>query len=297
MNASPELFVTLPNRVRICYQTFGDPSDPAVILIPGGSGSMLEWCEEMIQLFNNDKSNPHFIVRFDPRDTGLSTEFPVPAGYTLEEMAGDVEGLIDHLELPPKGFHLVGASMGGPVAYLVAARRPRQTRSLTLLYASPGSSKELPLKAGVDVGTEPMGIGNMRQKHIDFRMRIRDALTTQPDEENRKFDQALITRITDREMRAGTLYSKGPNHGAAGFAPRPGVEILKDIVCPATVIQSAKDQYFSVAHGEALAKGLENSEYVLWEDVGHELPMRIWGRLAEVFVKTWKRGDDAWVGN
>lgn len=296
MDASAELFVTLPNRVRLCYQTFGDASDPAVILIPGHSGSMLAWPEDMIRLFkpSGDGQN-YFIIRFDPRDTGLSTEFPVPAHYDLSAMVGDLEGLIDHLELGPKGFHLVGASMGGPVAYMTAAQRQTQVRSLTLLVCSPGSSEELPLGAGIDPGLPPMGFGNARKEWIDYHMRIYDLLTTKPDETERKEEEARAAQMTDREMRAGTLYSKHLNHGAAGYSPRPGVEILKDFTCAATVLQAAHDPYFSVGHGEALAKAIPGAEYVLWDDIGHELPKRIWGRLAELFLQTWKRGDDRWT--
>src|SRR5687767_12510958 len=93
---SEELFVTLPNRVRICYQTLGNPSDPGVILISGHGCSLYDWNEDMLQLLT-PPSDPHFIVRFDHRDAGLSTEFPVPASYTLLDMAGDIEGLIRHL--------------------------------------------------------------------------------------------------------------------------------------------------------------------------------------------------------
>ncbi|KPM39007.1 hypothetical protein AK830_g7555 [Neonectria ditissima] len=294
MDASPELFVTLPNKVRLCYQTFGNPTDPAVIFIAGHGGSLLEWNEDMLRLFSPAPSR-RYLIRFDARDTGLSTEFPVPAGYDLSDMAGDVDGLIAHLGLSSKGVHLVGASMGGPIAYILAARNPQQVRSLTLLYASPGASEELPLKPLMDLPMPPMGFGDMKREYVKFNMAQYDALVTQPNAEDRAEYEALVTRVTEREMRAGTLYSKGPNHGAAGFAPRPGVEILKDVTSPSTVIQAAHDQFFGVEHGEALAKGLPNSEYVLLEDVGHELPRRIWGRLAEVLLQTWKRGDDAWV--
>lgn len=100
MDASEELFVTLSTGVRICYQTFGDPSNPAIVFITGHSGSMLEWQEDMIELFNPAGGPQHYIIRFDNSDTGLSTEFPVPGGYTLEDMAGDIEGLVDHLGCP-----------------------------------------------------------------------------------------------------------------------------------------------------------------------------------------------------
>ncbi|KAF5009296.1 hypothetical protein FDECE_4508 [Fusarium decemcellulare] len=238
-----------------------------------------------------------YLVRFDQRDTGLSTEFPVPGGYSIADMAGDVEGLADHLGLSSKGFHLVGASMGGPIAYLVAGRRPKQVRSLTLLYASPGANEDLPLKQGVDVGHAPLpgGLSWEREGHIEHTLKLYKALTTQPvdDDESSEMEK-LAQQIVDRDIKGRTIFSKGPNHGSATFTARPGREVLKDVKCPTTVIQAAKDQYFGVAHGETLAREIEGAEYVLWDDVGHELPKRIWSRVAETFLKTWKKGDDEW---
>lgn len=301
MNASPELFVTLSKRVRLCYQTFGNSSDPAVVLIAGHACSMLHWTEDLIALFS-PAVKPYYLIRFDHRDTGLSTEFPVPGGYTLSDMAGDIEGLIDHLGLAPKGYHLVGASMGGPLANLVATRRPQEVRSLTLLYTSPGVSTELPLREGFQftgLGVDSfMGIGDQRKKHIEAEIKKWDALATQPvDEVERKENEAWITRVVDRDIQGSTLFSKGPNHGGASYAGWPGVEMLKGIKSPTTVIQASKDQMFGEEHGEALAKGISGAKYVLWEDVGHELPKRIWLRLAGTFLQTWKRGDDEWMKN
>ncbi|KAM0560024.1 hypothetical protein ACHAPJ_003982 [Fusarium lateritium] len=300
MNASSELFVTLPNRVRICYQTFGDSSDPAVILIPGNAGSMLEWPEDLIeQLVSTNDGKKQFVIRFDQRDTGLSTEFPVPGGYSIGDMATDVEGLADHLNLsaPSKGFHIVGASKGGPVAYTVAARRPQQVQSLTLMYTSPGISPELPMKEGLDLGLQPTlaGFGDQRATHVKMRMTVYDALTTQPDEAERKEVEELALRITEREMKSGTLYSKGPNHGAASHEGSgwPGGDTLKEVKCPTTVIQAGKDQIFGVVHGQALVKAIPGDvEYVLWEDVGHEMPRRIWGRLATLLQQFWKKSEE-----
>ncbi|RMJ15673.1 hypothetical protein BHE90_006294 [Fusarium euwallaceae] len=300
MNASPELFVTLPTKgrkVRICYQTFGDPSDSAVILIAGHAGSMLDWCDELIPLFSPEDSR-HFIIRYDHRDTGLSTEFPVPGLYTTSEMTDDVEGLADHLGLNSKGFHVVGASMGGGIATMLAARRPQQVRSLTLLYTTPGPSEELPVKNILDLGIQPTiaGFGNERETHIRNGITLYNGLTTKPPspEERQEFE-ARIARVVDRDTRGGTLYSKAPNHGAASFGNWPGIKPLKQIKCPTTVIQAANDQIFGVEHGETLAREIEKAEYVLFEDVGHELPWRIWKPLAETFLKTWKRGDEEWT--
>ncbi|KAK7424191.1 hypothetical protein QQZ08_008679 [Neonectria magnoliae] len=291
MDASPELFVTLPAGVRICYQTFGSPSNPAVILIAGDSSSMLSWLDNMLSLFS-PAGDEHYLIRFDHRDTGLSTEFPVPAGYTLGDMATDIEGLIDHLDLASKGVHLVAASKGGPLGYTVATRRPQQVRSLTLMYTSPGITEETPLAEGfqnLNVGGQPFvgGSGNERAMFIAYQKRLVDAYATQPlgEEESKEMD-AMAERVTDRDMRGGTLFSKGPNHGAASVGCWPGKETLNRVKCPTTVIQAALDPIFGPIHGETLAREIEGAEYVLWEDVGHEVPKRIWSRLADQLLRT-----------
>ncbi|EKJ77935.1 hypothetical protein FPSE_01861 [Fusarium pseudograminearum CS3096] len=301
MNASSELFVRLPNRVRICYQTFGNPSDPAVILIPGNASSMLSWAEPLIEkLQSGEDGRKYFIIRYDPRDTGLSQEFPVPAGYSIGDMAEDVELLADHLNLtvPDKGFHLVGVSKGGPVAYTVSARRPQQVKSLTLMYTSPGVSPELPIKGGLDLGFQPMlaGFANVKETAIQSGMKMYDALTTQPDEAERREVEKQVTRTVEREYKHGTLFSKGPNHGSASHEKDgwPGVGTLKQVKCPTTVVQAGKDQTFGEIHGQALVQAIPGDvEYVLWEDVGHELPRRIWERMAALVQKTWERGESA----
>ncbi|KAM5522108.1 zinc carboxypeptidase a [Fusarium oxysporum f. sp. phaseoli] len=236
MNTSPELFAQLTNRLRICYQTFGDPSDPAVILVPGNADSMIVWAEDLIEkLQSSEDGKKYFVIRFDPRDTGLSTEFPVPGGYSIGDMAGDIEGLANHLNLndPSKGFHIVGLSKGGPVAYTVAARMPQHVKSLSLLYTSPGVSPELPIKGGLDLGFQPMlaGFGDQRETAIKNGMTVYDALTTQPDAEERKEVEKAVRRLVERDIKGGTLYSKAPNHGAASYEKDgwPGVDTLKMI--------------------------------------------------------------------
>jgi pimeloyl-ACP methyl ester carboxylesterase len=299
MAFSPELFVQLPNGVRLCYQTFGDPSDPAVILIAGNTCSMLDWREEMIPLFS-PPGNAHYIIRYDHRDTGLSTEFPVPSTYTLSDMAGDAEGLADHLGLSAKGYHLVGASMGGPIAGIIAARKQQQVKSLTLMYTSPGMSSELPLseRAGrINMGNLPMPTGTAkdRQLYIDYAMKLYlTLLSREPDESERQRTEAMMTQVVDREMKHGTLFSKGPNHGAASFNGWPGQKMFRDVKCPTTVIQASLDQFFEPEHGEALTREIKESEYVLWEDVAHEWPERIWDRIASVFLQTWEKGEKEW---
>lgn len=299
MALSPELFVILPSGVRICYQTFGEPSDPAVILIAGNTCSMLDWREELLPLFS-PADNPYYLVRYDHRDTGLSTEFPVPSTYTLSDMAGDAEGLADHLGISSKGYHVVGASMGGPIAGIIAARKQQQIKSLTLIYTSPGVSSELPLSERlkeINIANPPMPTGTAKDRklYIEYAMNLYHTLSTRkPDEAERLGVEKMMTKVVDREMKHGTLYSKGPNHGAASYSGWPGPEMFRQVKCPSTVIQASMDQFFGPEHGEALAKEIDGAEYVLWEDIGHEWPERVWDRLANVLLQTWDKGEKAW---
>ncbi|KAK0385011.1 hypothetical protein NLU13_7489 [Sarocladium strictum] len=287
---SDELFVTLPNRVRICYQTIGNPSDPGVMLVSGQGCSMYDWYEECLELFT-PPSDPHFLVRYDHRDTGRSTEFPVPASYTLLDMASDIEGLIRHLNVGP--MHVVGGSLGGPMAWTVAARSPELVRTLTLVMTSPGVSPDLPMaQANLDanLGFLPFAGMDQRQAFIDVGARLIDFRSSQPlpPEERKRAIERLKFNV-NREAKHGTLYSKGPNHGAASSEGWPS-HLLANIQCPTTVIQAGKDQFFGPEHGEALAKQIPvDVDYVLWDDVGHEFPERVWSRFAEVLLRTWKK--------
>jgi len=112
-NASSELFAYLPaTNVTLCYQTIGNPADPAVLLIAGAGTSMMMFSPQLIGLLDS-----HYVIRFDLRDTGRSTAFPLAADalasppYLLQDLIADVVGLMDHLAIP---LHIAGFSLGGP---------------------------------------------------------------------------------------------------------------------------------------------------------------------------------------
>ncbi|KAJ6442425.1 alpha/beta fold family hydrolase [Purpureocillium lavendulum] len=172
MEASAEQFVRLPHGGRICYQTFGPRDGTPVLLLSGGGQSMLSWHEDFIAQLaaalspaNTAASSPsssspssggYLIVRYDTRDTGRSTHYAcLPESdprrrYTLDDLLADALALLDHLggggaststststEAATAAAHLVGFSMGGATAWMLAAREPSRVRSLTLVSSSP----------------------------------------------------------------------------------------------------------------------------------------------------------------
>src|SRR5919198_1658754 len=134
--------------VELCYETFGDPADPALLLVMGLATQMLGWHEDFCASL---AERGHFVIRFDNRDIGRSSVVPGrpptlwqlarrsrrAAAYTLEDMAADGIGLLDHLGV--ERAHVVGASMGGMIAQTLAARRPERTLSLASIMSSTGS--------------------------------------------------------------------------------------------------------------------------------------------------------------
>jgi pimeloyl-ACP methyl ester carboxylesterase len=142
-----EQFCTV-NDVDICYETFGDPSDPAMLLVMGLATQMVGWPDEFCAALVD---RGFYVIRFDNRDVGRSQRmrYPAPtlrqllfrdkraAHYTLEHLADDGFGLLDHLGI--ERAHVVGVSMGGMIAQTMAARRPDRVISLASVMSNTGA--------------------------------------------------------------------------------------------------------------------------------------------------------------
>ncbi len=132
--------LTRINDVDLAIETFGDRSDPAILLIAGAGSSMDVWevpfCERLA-------CGPRFVIRFDQRDTGESTtDEPGQPSYRFTDLVRDLIGILDHAGV--EAAHLVGLSMGGAVALLTALEHPARVASLTLMATSTGPGSSLP---------------------------------------------------------------------------------------------------------------------------------------------------------
>ena len=143
----PELLCYVGGGITLCYETFGDPSDPAALLIMGLGAQMVAWQDDFcLEL----AARGLYVVRFDNRDIGRSTHLQgpppslgqllrysvPPTNYTLADMAQDAVGLMDELGI--SSAHVIGASMGGMIAQTLAARHPTRVRSLVSMLSSTG---------------------------------------------------------------------------------------------------------------------------------------------------------------
>ena len=143
------------NNIELNYDTFGDPSKPALILIIGLGSQMILWKDEFCQAL---AINGYWVIRFDNRDVGLSTKLydapvpnireimtdiqqrkPVQVPYSLYDMAKDTIGLMDELKI--NKAHIIGAAMGGMIAQTLAIEFPERVKTLTSIMSSTGNPK------------------------------------------------------------------------------------------------------------------------------------------------------------
>ena len=141
------------NGIQIEYDTFGDSSFPALLLVAGNGAQMIFWDVEFCELL---EKKGYFVIRFDNRDAGLSTKFeeagipdflaaikaamagkPVESTYSLDDMADDAVGLLDALGI--ERALICGASMGGMIAQVIAYRHPKNVLSLTSIMSTTGN--------------------------------------------------------------------------------------------------------------------------------------------------------------
>lgn len=132
MDMAGEMFVT-SGEVRLWTQRFGDPGDPAVLLIMGTSAQGIGWPDELIEVL---VAGGRQVIRYDHRDTGRSTCVDFAARpYALADMAADAVAVLDGHHVP--AAHVAGASLGGAITQWLAVHRPARVLSLTVIMSGP----------------------------------------------------------------------------------------------------------------------------------------------------------------
>jgi pimeloyl-ACP methyl ester carboxylesterase len=262
------------NGVELCVDTFGDPADPAILLISGGAASMDWWEEEFCERLEG-----RFVIRYDHRDTGRSVSYPAGApGYTGPDLVADAVGVLDALGLARA--HLVGVSMGAAMAQQVALEQPDRVASLTLIATSPitrpADAPSLPPAADrvrqAFANPPPQPDWSDRAAVIDYIVEderpYRGSLPV--DEAGRR---ALVGRIVDRtaNIAAATTNHWVMDHGD------PVKSTLDAVVAPTLVLHGTEDPMFPYPHGEALAREIPGAQLVPLVGMGHEVPPRaVW---------------------
>jgi pimeloyl-ACP methyl ester carboxylesterase len=277
------------NGITLWYESFGDSADPALVLIMGVGLQALVWPTEFCARL---AAGGRYVVRFDNRDTGLSTYFGDDANYTLEDMAGDVAGLLDALGIAQT--HVSGFSMGGRVAQWMAVRHPERVLSLTSMASSPYTTAEAAGLPGLAAGVPGLSPDSQRffaeyvsgpfpetrEARIERGVAHWRALWgTAPFEEDEI--RAREAEMVERAWRPEAVVLQ---QRAIDRSPSR-VEGLKRLAIPTLVIHGTADPLTPPGYGEATAALIPGARLLLVEGMGHALPRACWGELVGAILQ------------
>jgi pimeloyl-ACP methyl ester carboxylesterase len=268
----PMVAETLPvNGIEICVDTFGEPSDPALLLIAGGASSMDWWEDEFCRRL---AGAGRYVIRYDHRDTGRSTSFPAGAPpYSGADLANDALGVLDALHV--RRAHLVGLSMGGALAQKIAVERPHRVRSLTLMSTAAGPSEYTEATP-----QQPDGAWADRRTAVH-------RLVTAVRESGGPFtaDEPHLRRLMERVFdRTVDMTASQTNHWCCASGP-PLRHRLGSITAPTLILHGTLDPLFPASAARELQAEIPGSRLVWLEGVGHEFPpAAVWSQVIDEII-------------
>jgi pimeloyl-ACP methyl ester carboxylesterase len=297
MTSSGEQFAQV-GSVKLCYETFGDPSATPMLLVMGLASQMVIWDDEFCEQLAD---RGFWVIRFDNRDIGRSTilrdrrpptiwQLMVRnkrgASYTLDQMADDAVGLLDQLGV--RAAHVVGVSMGGMIAQLIAIRHRERVLSLVSIMSTTGNRR---------VGRpHPRLLPHLlRRARTDRAGYVEDFVATYARIGSRIYarEPELLRTTAGRCFDRGVHPAGAARQLAAIVTTEDRTPRLRELDLPATVIHGTADQLVSPSGGRATAAAIPGARLVMIEGMGHDLPPQIWPQVIEEIVRTAAAGDRA----
>lgn len=269
------------NGIEVEYESIGEPGDPVLVLISGLGSQLISWHDDFCTAL---AARGFRVIRFDNRDVGLSSKLADGPEYTLADMADDVAGLLDLLGVA--AAHIVGASMGGMIAQMVAVRHPERVLSLTSMMSTTGAADV----GGADPEAAARLVvppGTTRDDRIASS--IQTMRVTWGDTPEFPFDEdAARARATAQVDRA--YYPDGvvrQMFAIRATGDRTGR--LRELDVPAVVIHGDNDPLVRVSGGEATAAAIPGAELVVIHGMGHAVDRRAWPTIIDAIERTAQR--------
>ena len=292
-----EQFCDVGRGITLCYETYGDPADPPVVLVMGLATQMIAWHEEFCEQLAD---RGFYVVRFDNRDIGRSTHLDFrppttrqmlrrrvgPEQYSLSDMAEDTAGLIRGLEIAPA--HVVGASMGGMIGQVLAAEHPELVRSLTSIMSTTGSRWHgQPALSVYKYLLRPPP--RDREGYVERAAEVFGLVGSTGFPRDESYIRERAARSYDRgyDIRAG-----GRQLGAI-VASADRTEQLRTIRTPTLVIHGTVDKMIKPSGGRATAKAIPGARLVEIEGMGHDLPRGVWPQILDAISEHARAADGA----
>lgn len=268
------------NQVEIYTESFGNPGDPAVLLIMGAMSSLDWWDEEFCQRLAEEG---RFVIRYDHRDLGRSTVYESGTShYTITDLADDAIGILDAYSI--KKAHITGMSLGGMIGQIMAVKNPERVLTLTIIASS-------------IFGTEQAELPQMDQRILDYH-----AKSASIDWSNREssisylaegwkvlsgaksFEKERMYLLAEREYSRAKQIQSRFNYTLLGGGEEY-LDRMGEIDVPTVIIHGTDDPALPFEHGLALAKAIPHAELVTLEGTGHEIHSEDWGKIIESVIK------------
>ena len=277
-----------PVKIEIHYEDLGSPDDPPVLLIMGLGAQLVLWREEFCQKLVD---LGYRVIRFDNRDVGLSTKLHgrhvegnlIPrllrsfvglssnSVYRLEDLADDAAAVLDHLGIDRA--HIVGASLGGMIAQIFAAKYPERTAGLGIIFSS-NNSPLLPPPAPKALLSLIKGPHPSSPRDVIVENSVRVSKIIGSPAYQKSDDQLRADAIETYER---CFYPQGIGRH---FSAIMGSGSLKRydvrITAPTVVIHGRADRLMRPSGGKAIADAIPGARLVLFDGMGHDLPQPLW---------------------
>lgn len=283
------------NGIELETETFGSPQNPTVLLIMGLGCQLVVWPEALCEALV--KAGFH-VVRFDNRDIGLSTKIrgerdpqffknilrsrlglKVRAPYKLDDMARDTVGLLDALGI--EKAHVVGLSMGGMIAQVLALDHPERVLSLTSIMSSSGNPRLPQAKLPVQLRLVRRPKGRDLESLIVHGTETWEVLASPEAVPSIEERRALAKRSVER-----SVHPRGYIHQLlAILASGSRHRRLPSITLPTLILHGKDDPLVPVAAAHEMHRLIPHSELVVLDRMGHDLPTPLLPRIAELLVR------------
>jgi len=245
-------------------------SKGAIILIMGNGNDALTWPP---QLISNFSENGYQVIRYDHRGTGLSVskeKWKKKKAYALNDMADDVIAILDKLKL--KKAHIVGASMGGMIAQIVAIENPKRTISLSKMIGTI-------LKHGF-FGNKK---GQIKRQIIQKRILMGDA-TGEIDTKS-----MAETSLYNLKKRDGYKLMSARHHYEAILKSKSRYKTLRQLEVPALVIHGEKDPVMPISHGKKMVRIIPEADSLWVKNMGHDFPDLALKQITNKMISNFER--------
>jgi pimeloyl-ACP methyl ester carboxylesterase len=286
--------VATSSGIDLEYEVLGEPGAPAVLLIMGLGMPAAMWPAEFVEGL---LARGFRVVTFDNRDSGGSTRMrdaavpnipaamvrallrlDVAAPYTLTDMALDAAAVLDAAGI--ERAHVVGVSMGGMIAQVLAALQPQRVLSLTSIMSSSGNpspSVALGKRRALDALLKPPPADASDVDGVVDHLMFVFGVIGSPGFAT---DAAVLRPHLERVARRGLDPAGTSRQFAAILASGDRRALLHGVVAPTLVIHGADDPLVPLAAGRDTARHIAGAQLEVIDGMGHDLPPRLMARIA-----------------